>query len=143
MMIDKEKIKTILEKHGVAVGYLFGSALRGTMGPHSDIDVGVLFEKDLPDEEDFDRRRKLAAEMSEVFKVPDTDVINLKTARGPLIKYNAIFGGELILEKNKETRLALERAVVRDYEDSRPLRRIRHFVLREELQKGTFGKSAA
>lgn len=140
---DKKKIAEILERHGVVAGYLFGSASRGKMGPHSDIDIGVLFEKDVPSDQNYVRRMKLSSEISDKLSVPEADVIDLKTARGPLIKYNAIFGGELILDKNPDSRFALERAVVRAYEDSRPLRRIRSLVMREELQKGTFGKSSA
>ncbi len=136
-------IADILQKHGVVVGYLFGSAVRGAMGPHSDIDLGVVFESEFSAEDDFNRRMKLAEEVSRVFNVPDTDIINLKTARGPLIKYQAVFGGELILEKDKEMRFAVEREIVRDYEDTRELRRIRSSVLHEELLDDTFGRASS
>lgn len=139
---DKRKIAGILEKHGVIVGYIFGSAARGTMGPHSDIDVAVFFDdKKVTEEKQFDEKLKISSEITRVFTVEDADVINLKTARGPLIKYQAIFGGELILEKDRDKRLAVERSVVREYEDTRELRRIRDMVMREELHAGTFGKA--
>lgn len=137
---DKKRIADILEKHGVVVGYLFGSALRGNMGPHSDIDIGVVFESELSKEKDFDRRFELSEEISRAFKVPETDIINLKTVTSPLIKYQAIFSGEPILIKNSDIRFAVERAIVRKYEDTRSLRRIMSGVLREELQSGTFSR---
>lgn len=136
---DKKRIADILEKHDVVVGYLFGSALSGTMGPHSDIDIGVVFESELSSQEDFDRRFKLSEEISRAFKVPETDIINLKTVTSPLIKYQSVFSGEPILIKNHDVRFAVERAIVREYEDTRSLRSIMSGVLREELQNGTFG----
>ncbi|PYQ63780.1 MAG: nucleotidyltransferase domain-containing protein [Acidobacteria bacterium] len=36
------------EREGIAAAYLFGSVARGTAGPKSDVDVGILYEKDPP-----------------------------------------------------------------------------------------------
>ena len=136
---DSNKLAAILKKHGVVAGYLFGSAERGSLGPHSDIDVAVLFDDELTAETDLERRMKLATEIAEAFNVISADVIDLKTTIGPLIKYQAIFGGRLILDEDRERRLQVEREIVNDYEDSRNLRRIRSSVLRQELGSGTFG----
>jgi uncharacterized protein len=35
-------------REGIAAAYLFGSVARGTAGPRSDVDVGVLYEEDPP-----------------------------------------------------------------------------------------------
>ena len=137
---DKQKISEIMERHGVIVGYLFGSAARGTMGSHSDIDLGVVFAVDNSEQDDFNRRVNLAHDISCALNVPEADIINLRTARGPLIKYQAIFGGEVILEKDRDARFAVEQSAVREYEDTRHLRRIRDDILCQELQNGTFGK---
>lgn len=137
---DKKKVAEIMEKHGVVVGYLFGSAVRGTMGPHSDIDTAVLFDEEMTEQKEYDRKVTLSLEIANNLHVPDADVINLKTARGPLIKYQAIFSGEVILEKDKDKRLALERQIVREYEDTRMLRKIRDDILREELKDGVLEK---
>lgn len=139
MIIDRNKIREILEKHDVSVAYLFGSAARGDMGPHSDIDIGVVFAHDVSEKDDFNRRRELSDEISHIIKVPETDIINLKTVTSSLIKYQAVFSGEPILIKDNNLRFALERAIVREYEDTRSLRRIMSSVLREELQNDTFG----
>lgn len=138
---DKKKIAEIMEKHGVIVGYLFGSATRGTMGPHSDIDVAVLFDdKEVPPEKQFDEKFKISDEITDVFEVEQTDVINLLTTTDPLIKYIAVFSGELIFELDKTKRFALERKVVRDYENTRELRHIARSVMRKQLRDGSFGK---
>lgn len=122
-----------MERNGVVVGYLFGSAKQGTMGPHSDIDVGVVFAVDVLETDDLKRRMSLSSEISRALKVPDADVINLKTVSGPLIKYNAVFDGELILEKDSELRFAIECSIVREYEDTRSLRSIASLVFREYI----------
>ena len=136
-----EKISAILSSNGVVVAYLFGSAIRGDMGPYSDIDIAVIFEKSSSVEAEFKSRMKLSSLISEAVGVSEIDVINLESARGPLIKYQAIFGGQVILDKNTDRRLAVQRKIVRDYEDTRNLRHIRHVILREELSLGTFGRS--
>lgn len=139
--IDKSKVAEILERHGVAVGYLFGSAAHGTMGPHSDIDVAVLFdEKKVPVEKQFDVKIAISSKLAEAFEVNDADVINLSTTVDPLIKYVAVLSGELVLAKDTNKRLALERKVVRDYEDTRTLRRIAGMVMEKQLKDGTFGR---
>lgn len=41
-----EQIGGLCRTHRVKELYLFGSALRDDFGPHSDIDVGVVFSRD-------------------------------------------------------------------------------------------------
>jgi predicted nucleotidyltransferase len=36
------------EREGIAAAYLFGSVARGTAGPRSDVDVGILYDEDPP-----------------------------------------------------------------------------------------------
>lgn len=40
-----EQIDGLCRKHGVKELYLFGSALRADFGPHSDIDLAVVFSR--------------------------------------------------------------------------------------------------
>ena len=139
---QKKQIADIMEKHGVVVGYLFGSAQKGTMGPHSDIDVAVFFDENkVPEDRQFDVKLTISSEIASVFHVNDADVIVLNTIVDPLIKYISIFDGELIFAKDVDTRFALERYVVRQYEDTKSLRSIMSDVLREDLKAGTFGKT--
>ena len=140
---QKKQIADIMEKHGVIVGYLFGSAQKGTMGPYSDIDTAVFFdEKKVPQEKQFDVKLSISSEIANAFHVNDADVIVLNTIVDPLIKYISVFDGELIFAKDVDTRFALERYVVRQYEDTKSLRSIMSDVFREDLKAGTFGKIA-
>src|SRR3989344_4984852 len=113
-----DKLRPILEKHQVVLAYLFGSAARGEMGPHSDVDLGVVFEEALPSEEDFRRRLELSSDIASVLSVEDADVIDLQTVKDPLIKHNAVFTGQPILVKDPELRFAVERAIDRELSDS-------------------------
>ena len=42
----REKIDGLCRRHAVKELYLFGSALRDDFGPHSDIDLAVVFSRD-------------------------------------------------------------------------------------------------
>jgi len=44
----REFLSRNAEREGIAAAYLFGSVARGTAGPRSDVDVGVLYEEDPP-----------------------------------------------------------------------------------------------
>jgi predicted nucleotidyltransferase len=44
----REFLSPNAEREGIAAAYLFGSMARGTAGPRSDVDVGILYEKDPP-----------------------------------------------------------------------------------------------
>lgn len=136
----KKQIAEIMSRHGVVVGYLFGSVARGTAGPHSDIDLMVLFDGKFSSEERFDEKMKIMDEVGDLFKIDAVDVISVADATDPLIKYVALSSGELVLERDKKARVFVEKRIVRDYEDTRELRRIGRMVMRNQLRDGTFGK---
>lgn len=137
---DKKKIAEIMARYGAVLGYLFGSAARGAMGPRSDIDVAVIFDVKIPMEEHFNRKLKISNEISNEFKVRDADVIDLQVVSDPLIKYNGVFSGELVLVKDNVIRFSVEKAIVDEYEDTRMLRRIASEALHEQLANNTFGQ---
>jgi uncharacterized protein len=65
----------VLDAHGVAVAYLFGSRAEGRERPDSDHDVAVLFAG----EPSFDATARLAAELAPVLGTP-VDVVDLEAA---------------------------------------------------------------
>lgn len=133
-----------MEKHGVVVGYLFGSAARGTMGPHSDIDVAVLFdERIIPKEKQFDEKLEIASEIARACGVRDADVINLNQQTGPVIRYEAVLEGEPVFVKDLSVKARLVRSVFREYEDTRYLRETSYRILREQIKSGQFGRAPA
>lgn len=44
----REFLASVAEREGIAAAYLFGSVARGTAGPRSDVDVGILYQEDPP-----------------------------------------------------------------------------------------------
>ena len=58
---DKNKIAEIMARHGAILGYLFGSAARGTMCPHSDIDVAVFFDESISVDKQSKNREEIYA----------------------------------------------------------------------------------
>lgn len=142
--IDTNKIAEILERHGVVVGYLFGSAVRGNMGLHSDIDVAVLFdEKKIPAEKQFDEKLAISSDIMRVFGVRDADVINLRETTNPVLRHEAVLQGEAILVKDREAKARLARTVLREFEDTRYLRETAYKILREQARSGEFGHAPA
>ena len=140
---EKKKIVSIMEKHGVLVGYLFGSAARGTMGPHSDIDVAVLFDKNkVPQERQFDEELSISGEIARALNVEDADVVNLGTVRNPLLKHIVASEGILVLMKDRDKYFLLERSIIQEYEDSRFLHNTAVRIMREQIKDGTFGKAS-
>lgn len=142
--VDKQKIADILERHGVVVGYLFGSAARGTMGPHSDIDVAVFFDdKKVPEAKQFDEKLAMSGEIARAFPVEDADVINLNQQTNPVLRYDAVILGEPIFVKDFSVKNQLVRAVLREFEDTRYLRETSYRILREQIKSGQFGRAPA
>lgn len=140
---DKKQIAEIMEKHGVAVGYLFGSAARGTMGPHSDIDIAIFFdEKKVSVEKQFDERNKISFEIAKTFRIQQVDVINLNQQTNPVLLHEAVLEGEAIFVADSALRARLACAVLREYEDTRYLRETSYRILREQIQSGTFGHAS-
>ena len=139
--IDKNKIAKIMEKHGVVVGYVFGSAARGTMGSHSDIDVAVLFPSDLTKEEQEIYKEEVRDEIASIFSVEKVDIINLNQQTNPVLRYDAVLEGEAILVKDFSIKARLARAVLREYENTRYLRETSYKILREQVKSGQFGRA--
>lgn len=49
--VDRDALRSTLEEYPLEVAILFGSHIDGTAHTHSDIDIGVVFEDDCPDEQ--------------------------------------------------------------------------------------------
>lgn len=83
-----EKLTAICEKHFVANLFLFGSAVRDTFKPDSDLDFAVLFSKELTPLEHGDAFFSLKEDLEELFD-REIDLIAYRSVK------NAIFKREL------------------------------------------------
>jgi predicted nucleotidyltransferase len=117
----------------VLAACLFGSIARGTAGPMSDVDVGLLLS---PGSDGEAACGRVHDALCRELRRDDVDVIALAGAPAPL-RYRAVRDGQLIVCRD---RAAYERLVTRavlEYLDIKPARdracaRVRDSVAREE-----------
>ncbi len=128
-----EVITKILEKHGVALGYIFGSHARDTAGPLSDIDVAVAFPYSLSRDGQDEKIASLRNEIQKIFKTDYVDVINLNINNNPALRYSIIFEGKALLVADPNLKTFLEIKAVKDYEDTRHLRDVQSKIIRNKI----------
>ncbi len=123
---QKQEIISLMRSQGAVVGYLFGSYMRGTAGPLSDIDVGVAFPRAMPKDAQEDRIEDIRYGLEKKFGGRDkADVLNVPTLRNPLIRYIVTLGeGQVLFADDVSIRNSLAIRALREYEDTRPLRAI-------------------
>lgn len=143
-MIEKNKTKLnkIFKKNHVVLAYLFGSAIRGKMTPLSDIDFAVLFSDNVKEKDYLKKELFLAYEIGKIFKIDQVDIVNLKTAKSPLLKYNIFFKGKSIYNKDKKKQFEMEKSAMKEYEDTKNLRAVQDYYLYKHIKEGTFGKAS-
>ncbi len=142
-MIEKyqKQLNKIFKENQVVLAYLFGSAARGKMTPLSDIDFAVVFSDKVKEKDYFKKELHLAYKIGNVFKIKRVDIVNLKTAKSPLLKHNAVFKGNLICGKDRKLQFQLENGIMKEYEDTEHLRAVQDYYLHKHIKQGTFGKA--
>ena len=111
----------------VLLAYLFGSRVDGDVGPLSDYDFGVLFDRAV------DRakaRARLASALAAALGTDRIDVVSLRDAPVELA-YAVISEGEVLYERDVEARVEYEADTMSRYFDYLPvLRSQRRDILR-------------
>ena len=106
----------------VRVAFVFGSRVSGTARPDSDLDLAVLFARGTDPIARLDA--KLAVIDALTAKLGPlgerTDVVDLDDC-DPAIAFAALCG-RLVLERDRDERLALHVRICRNYEDDAPRR---------------------
>jgi hypothetical protein len=111
-------IETLAAQPDVVAAYLFGSAARGTAGPLSDLDVGLLAG---------DRHRAQAAcerttdALGRALRTSRIDVVSLASAPMPL-RYHVVRDGSLVLCRDAAVVERFVTDTVLQYLDFKPLR---------------------
>lgn len=80
----REQIGEACRRHGVRELYLFGSALREDFGPHSDIDLAVVFSRDGV-AGSFDQYFDFKAEMEQLLERP-VDLVCAASIRNRILQ---------------------------------------------------------
>ena len=139
--IDLGKLnKIFFTQHKVVLAYAFGSFVRGKFGSLSDLDIAVLFSKDIDPKDYFRKEFFLSLEIEKITGV-EADIINLAKPISPLLKHNAIFNGRLIFARDKKIRFSEEFSVRKEFEDTIFLRKNQSNLMVKRIKDGTFGKA--
>lgn len=112
-------IKKILKKQSVIFAYLFGSYAQGRVGKLSDIDIAVFMDKNLSPKKRFDKKVKIMADISELLKKDDIDVVILNDVY-PLLEHRIIKHGVSIFSVDEKQRIEYEVSAVMRYLDFKP-----------------------
>lgn len=123
-------IKGIIQKSYPEVGllYLFGSRADGSAGPYSDYDFAVLLDRQ---PEKATLRCNLASELCWQLETSRVDLVLLQDA--PIeLAFAVISQGEILYERDVNTRVEFEARIMGLYYDALPfLRRTRQEIIEE------------
>jgi predicted nucleotidyltransferase len=109
------------EREGIAAAYLFGSVARGTAGPKSDVDVGILYSEDPPHTLD-GLGLRIEGELEKLFRVP-VQVVVLNHASVDLL-IRVLRDGKLLVDRDRSTRIRFEVKTRFDFWDLEPYLRM-------------------
>ena len=121
-MLENDQITKIIDfargHSEISVIYLFGSHAAGRQRSKSDIDLGILFVKDI----DGFTRINLETEISNLLK-KDVDLIDMKRS-GPVLRHQIYKYGRLIYHDGSDFPFQFRAGSIRDYLDTDYLRRL-------------------
>lgn len=113
---DTEKIKeSLLNEPSVILAYVFGSRIKGSINNRSDWDLGVYFtQKNLSNNpwHDF----MLAAKLEQIVNA-EVQIIVLNKPLTPLLGFEIVGKGQLLINKDDNLRLDYENRILRNYYD--------------------------
>lgn len=125
--------KNFLKKSGVVLAYVYGSYARGKTNKLSDIDIAVLLDDKIKSQKYSAINIKLNNFFIDFFKRDDVFVVILNNAT-PVLKYEVIQDGKLFYALNKTVETDFIIQATHEYEDTRLLRLINSFYLKERAR---------
>lgn len=120
----------------MAAAYIFGSQIRGTNNPLSDLDIAILLKENAPLALALlDEKLLLEYKIQSSFGLYQVDLIELNR-QGLAFQHNVIGTGKLVYEGDPPFRKMFETKVISDYCDFRPtLRLIEKYHLQGRLRR--------
>lgn len=124
MTMEKQKIKlitTVLKQdNAILAVYLFGSQAKGKARKYSDIDIAVLFDKNVREKDYTDKQVDIMTNLSG-FLNKEIDVIVLNTA-SLFLRYHILKSGMKIYERPRRTDHSFEALAIVQYLDFLPIK---------------------
>ncbi|GIV59414.1 MAG: hypothetical protein KatS3mg043_0503 [Rhodothermaceae bacterium] len=129
-----ERLRSVLERHPVRFGLLYGSYAAGRPTPVSDIDVAVYADR--PEE-----LLDVVVALEEAFSGHRVDVMNLKD-KPALVYYEVLASGVSVLVRDPSFLEAETYRVMREYPDFQPIHERILADMARRIETGTYGKPA-
>jgi uncharacterized protein YutE (UPF0331/DUF86 family)/predicted nucleotidyltransferase len=135
----QQALDEILERHGVVLAYLYGSQAQGNVSPLSDVDMAVQFTPDLHRRERFSQVAQLTSDLCQLLRRDDVYVVDLD-AIPPLLCHRIYLDHRLLYCPDDAARVVFETRALRQYVETRPLRRTRWRYVRHRITQGRYGQ---
>ena len=103
----------------------------------SDIDLAILFGRNVEPGEYFDLRLKYIAAFAETLGTDGIDVVVLNNAPGHLA-FRIISLRNILFERNRSHRVEFEVRTVNKFLDFRPFLEVRKLYVKKQLDEGVF-----
>lgn len=98
----KEYFSSQAEKYRIDLAFLFGSFARGRVKEESDVDVAVIFSRDVSKEDEiFKLVTVISAELNALIKLEINVIPILSDFRKPMLYYNAVVLGVPVYVGNR------------------------------------------
>ncbi len=128
---QQNRIVDILRSYGAVVGYLFGSYARGRAGYLSDIDIGVIFPKNMALENQSEQVENIRNDLEKIFGRDKVDVTNVPKLHNPLLRYIITLGeGKVLFADDVLVKNRIADIARREFEDTHYLRSIQYQALK-------------
>lgn len=124
-------LQKYLEPYPIEIAYLYGSYARGANVQNSDIDIGVLLNSVVSKKQGSKILRNIENNLTGALQAP-VQIEDIATVP-PLLKHSIVLEGKLIMEKNKDVRIALEVRTLHEYEDNRCIFDIPYNTLKRKM----------
>ena len=118
----------------VKFAYVFGSGVRGDMGPLSDIDIAVFLDRRISF---LNYRLRLMESLARELGTECFDLVTLNDAP-VVLRYEVVRGGR-VLKEDKKRRIAFEARTLSEYLDTEHLRSTQREYLKRQLRQGDLG----
>lgn len=138
----RDVVPSIMARHPVDVAYAFGSVVRGTVTPFSDVDIALLLTTPLPPYDQLQLELTLQGEIEDTSGLSPVDVRAIN--RAPLlVRGRIVQQGIVLYERDRARRMAFEVATRKQYFDFAPVaRRLRDAFLERVHRDGLlYGRS--
>lgn len=101
----------------VVFAYLFGSRAHGTAGERSDWDMAVYIDDDMLEANPVWQKFEIENRLSFILKTDAVEVVVLNRMDNPVLGFEIINRGMLLVDKDEETRVIFESRVLGRYQD--------------------------